>query len=174
MASAVEQMEPGGLTAAEQNARCIARLYDALERKDPAAAAACYAATATFEDIGFQLTGRTAIERMWDLVCTADGFRAEPDPSSIEADATAGKGAWIAYYAPLIPGSGYAEVRNPSSSIFGFAGPGLITTHQDVADPKAWAEMAFPYPISLLAGKYAPVRHLFAQFKLTFHSRRHS
>lgn len=94
MANAVEQMEADGLTATAQDARCVARLYDAVERNDPAAAAACYAENARFEDVGFQLEGRAAIGRMWDLVWMAAGFRAEHDPARIEADATAGKGEW--------------------------------------------------------------------------------
>lgn len=92
MANAVEQMEADGLTATVQDARCVARLYDAVERNDPAAAAACYAENARFEDVGFQLEGRAAIGRMWDLVWMAAGFRAEHDPAGSKRMPPRGRG----------------------------------------------------------------------------------
>jgi hypothetical protein len=101
-----------------------------------------------------------------------DGFRAEHDPQRIEADAARGKGVWVAHYAPLVAGSGYDEVRNPSSSTFRFVEPGLISGHLDAADAGAWAEMAFPAPLSLVMGNLGFVRRAFARAKLARFSRR--
>ncbi|MER2509103.1 MAG: nuclear transport factor 2 family protein [Amaricoccus sp.] len=161
--------DPSGRSAADLNAACIRALYAALERHDAVAATACFADDAAFEDIGFRLKGRPAIGRMWDMVCSAKDFRAEHDPADIGSDAVSGTGIWIAHYAPLMAGSKAAEVRNRSVSTFRFRTPGTISSQTDDADPRAWADMAFAYPVSVLVGNVEFVRRLLAGAKLAFH-----
>jgi ketosteroid isomerase-like protein len=146
------------------NAQQIETLYAALAKGDANAAAACYADDAYFEDIAFRRHRRKEIHEMWRMVCYA-----EPEVSfgSVTADDRRGSGRWTAEYMfGKIDNPPGRPVTNHSTSEFTFHDDGLIATHHDRCDAKAWARQAYPFPKSFLAGSIAPLRRLAAACKL--------
>jgi ketosteroid isomerase-like protein len=145
------------------NAQLIEKLYSALRDGDPSAAATCYAHDAKFQDIAFRLQGRERIHQMWRLVCHGN---VAVTFASIVADDQTGGGHWVASYSfgksATKPGR---PVVNKTTSEFIFRN-GLITSHRDRCDAKAWAAQAYPFPINLLAGSIGPLRRYMAHRKL--------
>ena len=81
--------------AAETNRELIKRLYDALDRHDGEAMAACYAESATFSDPVFTDLRQGREKDMWRMLCS----RTEDlsvDASEIEATDTEGSAHWVA------------------------------------------------------------------------------
>jgi ketosteroid isomerase-like protein len=147
------------------NAHQIETLYAAIAKGDADAAAACYADAddTYFEDIAFRRRGRKEIREMWCMVCHAKPMVTF---GSAIADDQRGNGHWTADYmfgkTDKKPGR---RVVNTTTSVFTFR-DGLIVTHRDRCDAKAWARQAYPFPKSFLAGSIAPLRRLAAACKL--------
>ena|SRR5438105_3893418 len=144
------------------NAQRIETLYAAIAKGDPDAAIACYADDSYFEDIAFRRHSRKEIHQMWRMVC-----HAKPMVTfwSAVADDQRGNGHWTADYmfgkTDTNPGR---RVVNNSTSAFTFH-HGLIATHHDYCDAKAWARQAYTFPKSLLAS-VEPLRRFVASRKL--------
>jgi hypothetical protein len=152
----------------------VRRLYEALGRRDAAAATACYAEEAHFEDIGFRLHGQRAIGRMWRFVCASD---LSVEPGEIVSGPDGVRGHWLAIYPPLMASRSRKQdrryyVRNATTSTFRFD-DGLIIDQSDDCDPRRWAEMAFPFPISSVMGNLGFVRRLFARADLARYAWKH-
>jgi uncharacterized protein len=131
--------------AASAQADLIERLYRALQRRDGAAMAACYAPSATFRDPVFDLAGER-IGTMWKMLC-ARGADLRVEFDGVAADATSGRANWQAWY--TFSGSG-RRVHNVIAARFRFE-DGLIVEHVDEFDFWRWSRQALG-PLGLLLG----------------------
>ena len=151
--------------AAHSNAVVIERLYTAIQNANLTVLAACYDERAYFEDIAFRRHGKKQIMDMWRYVCHGQP-QVTFDASAISANDRTGTGRWRANYmfgkTRKNPGR---PVDNAISSEFAFRN-GLIVEHRDRCDAMAWARQALPFPISLVAGSFAPLRRCMALLKL--------
>ena len=129
----------------DSNAGLIERLYSALQRRDGAAMAACYAPAATFRDPVFQLGGER-IGTMWKMLC-ARGADLRVEFEDIAADAASGRARWQAWYAFSATGR---QVHNVIDARFRFAGD-LIVEHIDEFNFWRWSRQALG-PVGLLLG----------------------
>lgn len=128
--------------AAERNEATIRRLYEALDRHDGEAMAACYGPDARFSDPVFpDLHGgqpgdmwRMLTERATDLKC---------ELPEAKADAEAGAARWIATYTFGPTGR---RVVNRIRSDFRFGTDGLIAEQRDDFDFWRWARQALGLP----------------------------
>lgn len=123
----------------------IERLYRALQGRDGAAMAACYAPAATFRDPVFRLGG-THIGSMWTMLCTR-GADLRVEFEDVAADAEGGRARWQAWYTFSATGR---PVHNVIDARFRFAG-GLIIEHIDEFDFWRWSRQALG-PAGLLLG----------------------
>ncbi len=160
----------------EANAQRIRSLYLALQNGEALAAAACYAEDSYFEDIGFRLKGRRRIGEMWAMVC--DAKRLVVDFSNVVTKGNRGRASWVAAYPPIIATRARKknpafDVINPSKSTFVFSDDSLILEHRDECDARAWANQAFPFPISVAMGNIGLLRRWMAGAKLARHVRQH-
>lgn len=115
----------------------ITRLYDALDRGDGEAMAACYAPDAVFEDPAFgELHGRE-VGDMWRML-TSRGGNVDVDLVERSADGESGSAHWIARYVFTATGN---HVMNDVRSTFRFA-DGLIAEQRDTFDLRRWAAQA--------------------------------
>ena len=145
------------------NVRQIETLYSAIANGDPDAVTACYADDAYFEDIAFQRHGRKEIHEMWRMVCHTKPMVAF---WAVIADDQRGNGHWTADYMFDKTGTNPGRrVVNNLTSAFTFRN-GLIVTHHDHCDAKAWARQAYSFPVAQLAGSVPPLRHVAAARKL--------
>jgi hypothetical protein len=147
------------------NALVIERLYAALSKHDAAAAAACYASNAEFEDIAFRLQGRKQIHEMWRMVCNREADVRVTDVHADFADDENGRGRWVAKYKLKGPFWPARCVTNNTVSEFVFSGEEIIR-HDDRSDPLIWAKQAYPFPLGFLLGRIEPLRRLGAKLKL--------
>lgn len=122
---------------AHPNAELIERFYQAFQRLDGEAMAACYAPQATFHDPAFgELRGRE-VGDMWRLLTSrARDFRL--DYANVRADENEGRAQWVAHY--LFTQTG-RRVENRIEARFRFAG-GLIVEHRDQFDLWRWSRQA--------------------------------
>ncbi len=119
------------------NARLIESFYQAFQKGDAEAMAACYTADVTFSDPVFQKLHGVAAGDMWrmlvsrsvDLKLVFDG---------IEADAQSGKAHWVATYTFSQTGR---KVVNDIRSNFTFR-DGKIVHHVDHFDLWKWSRQA--------------------------------
>ncbi len=119
------------------NARLIESFYQAFQRGDAEAMAACYADDVQFSDPAFQDLHGVAAGDMWrmllsrskDLQLVFDG---------IEADDNSGKAHWVATYTFSQTGR---KVVNDISASFTFR-DGKIVKHVDSFDLWKWARQA--------------------------------
>jgi SnoaL-like domain len=140
-----------GMQATHSNAELIGVLYTALRNADANSAASCYTVDASFRDIAFQLKGRDSIRQMWRLVCSR---HVKVSFDSISADDRSGSGHWTASYTFTETNR---KIDNDISSNFIFR-DGLILNHVDRCSAMAWASQAYPFPKSVLAGLFGPLR----------------
>jgi ketosteroid isomerase-like protein len=133
---------------AERNEATIRRLYEALNRHDGEAMAACYAADAEFSDPVFPALRGSQVGDMWRMLTErATDLRVElPDA---HADAEAGAARWIARYTFGPTGR---SVTNRVRSDFGFDAAGLITRQRDDFSFWAWSRQALGTVGLLLGG----------------------
>ena len=131
--------------AANLHAELIERLYRALQNRDGAAMAACYAPAATFRDPVFELSGER-IGTMWKMLC-ARGADLRVEFEDIAADTARGRARWQAWYTFS---AGGRHVHNVIDARFRFAGD-LIVEHIDEFDFWRWSRQALG-PVGLLLG----------------------
>jgi ketosteroid isomerase-like protein len=119
------------------NAALIERFYEAFQRRDVDAMAACYAPDVTFGDPVFvELHGGEAVDMWRMLVSRAQDFTLSF--SHVVADDSQGSAHWVASY--LFSQTGRAVV-NPIDARFVFR-DGLIAEHRDHFDLWRWASQA--------------------------------
>jgi hypothetical protein len=124
--------------AAERNEATIRRLYDALNRHDGEAMAACYAPEASFSDPVFpELHGDQAGD-MWRML-TARATDLAVELPEAKADAQAGSARWIATYTFGTTGR---NVTNRVRSDFKFGPDALIAEQHDDFPFWAWSRKA--------------------------------
>jgi hypothetical protein len=143
------------------NALLLRRLFASLAASDHQAMTDCYAASATFHDIAFDLRDRREIEAMWRMICTKSPVKVTIE--HIEADDRAGRARIVDDYTFSDTN---APVINRIESRFRFE-DGRIVEHRDECDERAWAEQAFgPGPKGWLVGRFRPLRAWKAKRKL--------
>lgn len=146
-------MHPNGLL--------LRRLFTALDDHDHSTMAECYAPSASFHDIAFDLEGKSQIHGMWQMICECSDIRATFEV--VDAGDADGRVALVDHYTFS---DTQFKVRNVIDARFRFEN-GLIVQHRDECDAKAWAEMAFHGGIrGFLAGRSRFVRSRAAQAKL--------
>jgi ketosteroid isomerase-like protein len=132
--------------AATANRELIERFYDAFNRHDGDAMAACYAPGARFSDPVFQGLHGEEPGAMWRMLTSrADDLRIEL--AEHEADETTGSAHWLADYTFTQTGR---KVHNDVRARFRFA-DGLIAEHDDEFGFHAWARQALG-PTGLVLG----------------------
>lgn len=137
---------------AHPNAELIDRFYQAFQKLDAEAMAACYAADVRFSDPAFRdLRGRDAGD-MWRMLCArAKDFSLSYEV--LEADDQQGRARWVANY--LFSATG-RHVENHIEASFRFEG-GKIVEHRDHFDLWRWMRQALGAK-GLLLGWLAPVQ----------------
>ena len=127
------------------NAALLQRFYEAFDRRDADAMAACYAADVRFEDPAFGVLGGDQARGMWRMLCErAQDLRVTA--SGIEADDRAGRAHWDAAYTFSQTGR---RVLNRIDAEFEFR-DGLIVAHRDRFDFWRWSRQALGAPGLLL------------------------
>ena len=111
----------------------IVRLYDALDRGDGEAMAACYAPSAVFEDPAFGELHGAEVGDMWRML-TSRGGKVDVDLVERSDDSA----RWIARYVFTATGN---PVVNDVRSRFVFD-DGLIADQRDTFDLRRWAAQA--------------------------------
>lgn len=137
---------------AHPNALLIDRFYQAFQKLDAEAMAACYAEQVQFSDPAFRdLRGRDAGD-MWRMLCArAKDFSLTYQV--LEADDQQGRARWVATY--LFSATG-RTVENHIEARFRFA-DGKIIEHRDHFDLWRWMRQALGAK-GLLLGWLAPVQ----------------
>lgn len=127
------------------HAALIARFYDAFQRRDAEAMAACYHPEVVFTDPVFgELRGRRAGD-MWRMLCSR-ATDLSVVASGIAANDATGRARWIATYSF---GKAKRPVRNVIEARFEFK-DGLIVRHDDSFSLWKWSSMALGPMGSLL------------------------
>lgn len=141
----------GSDDGAAANRDLVARLYDALDRHEGEAMAACYSDAAAFTDPVFTDLRPGEVKNMWRMLCSrTDDLKV--DASEIEATESEGSAHWIATYTF----STGRFVTNDIRARFKF-GDGLIVQHDDDFSLSAWASQALG-PVGKLFGWSPPVQ----------------
>lgn len=142
------------MTEIEDNKALIRRFYDAFDRGDGAAMAACYAPGASFEDPVFgRLTGEQA-GAMWRMFTSRPGSDLRVELPEHEAGADSGAAHWIARYTFGPTGR---PVVNDIRAGFRFT-DGRIAGHVDSFSFWAWSRQALG-TLGLLLG-WTPILRL--------------
>ena len=126
------------------NAALLTRFYDAFAQRDGDAMAACYHPDATFRDEIFELQGDEP-GMMWRMLCERGGDL-RVVASGIQANEHSGSAHWEADYTFSQTGR---SVHNQIDASFTFEN-GLIRTHVDRFDFRAWSRQALGLPGLLL------------------------
>ncbi len=127
------------------NAELITRFYQAFQRQDAEAMAACYADDVQFSDPVFpDLKGSEAADMWRMLTSRAQNFSL--DYSNVQADDTRGSAHWVATY--LFSGTG-RMVLNRIQANFVFR-DGKIVEHHDRFDLWKWSAQALGVKGTLL------------------------
>lgn len=127
------------------NAQLLTGFYEAFQRQDAAAMAACYHPDAHFTDPVFPELRGDGPGDMWKMLC-AQASDLRIAFSGIEADDAMGKAHWEAWY-PFGPGK--RPVHNVIDASFTFQ-DGKILRHIDTFDFWRWSRMALGAPGVLL------------------------
>lgn len=153
------------------NEELIRRFYEALDRHDGEAMAACYAPGARFEDPAFgELDGGEAGD-MWRML-TSRSEDLTVELSDHRADESTGSARWIARYTFGPTGR---PVVNEVTASFRFA-DGRIADHRDSFSFRRWASQALGLPGKLLGWNplfHASVRRRARAQLEEFRSKRH-
>jgi ketosteroid isomerase-like protein len=123
--------------SAADNRALIERFYDALDRTDGAAMAACYAPDAHFRDPAFGDLHGDEVGGMWRML-TSRATDLSIELRSHEADEESGSANWVATYTFTATGR---PVVNDIQASFRFR-DGLIADHVDEFDFGRWARQA--------------------------------
>jgi ketosteroid isomerase-like protein len=129
----------------DENRALIATLYEALDRADGDAMAACYAPDARFSDPVFPELRGERIGAMWRML-TSRSTDLEVDLVEHDAGPDSGTARWVATYTFTRTGR---PVRNDVRAEFRFDG-GRIAEHTDRFDFWAWSRQALGVPGVLL------------------------
>lgn len=129
--------EQGSGGAGRSPDELIVALYDAMNRHDGAAMAACYAADARFEDPAFGELRGEDVGRMWRML-TGRAEDLTVELAEHEAAGSSGSAHWIAHYTF----STGRPVVNDIRATYRFDDDGLIAEHDDVFDLRKWAGQA--------------------------------
>lgn len=122
---------------AHANAQLIERFYQAFQRRDGEAMAACYSADVLFSDPVFtDLRGAEAGDMWRMLTARAKDFALTYE--GVEADETRGSARWVASYTFTQTGR---KVTNHIQANFHFR-DGLICQHEDRFDLWKWSRQA--------------------------------
>jgi uncharacterized protein len=130
----------------DSNRALIRTLYDALDRHDGEAMAACYAPTARFRDPAFGELDGAAAGDMWRML-TKRAEDLSVELAEHDADDDTGTAHWIARYMFTDTGR---RVVNDVRARFRFA-DGLIAEHVDDFSFFAWSRQALG-PVGLALG----------------------
>jgi ketosteroid isomerase-like protein len=131
---------------ATANQALIERFYEAFDRHDGEAMAACYGPDARFQDPAFGELHGEEPGAMWKMLTgRADDLRVRL--AEHDADETTGSAHWLADYTFTQTGR---KVHNDVHARFRFA-DGLIAEHDDSFGFHAWARQALG-PTGLLLG----------------------
>lgn len=131
---------------ADANRDLIQRLYEALDRHDGDAMAACYAPTARFHDPAFGELRGAEVGDMWRML-TERAEDLDVELAEHEADGDIGTAHWIATYTFADTGR---KVINDVRARFRFA-DGRILEHVDEFSFFAWSRQALG-PLGLALG----------------------
>lgn len=123
----------------------IETFYQAFQRRDGAAMAACYAPDASFRDPVFELRGAD-VGRMWRMLCER-GKDLRVEFSAVQAADNRGSADWQAWYSFSKTGR---QVHNIIHAEFEFR-DGRIAKHVDSFDFWRWSRQALG-PAGLLLG----------------------
>src|SRR3989344_4763480 len=127
------------------NAQLLTRFYQAFQRQDAEAMAACYAADVHFSDPVFpDLKGAEAADMWRMLTSRAQNFSLEY--SDVSADDHQGRAHWVATY--LFSGTGRMVVNRIQAN-FKFR-DGKIVEHRDHFDLWKWSAQALGVKGTLL------------------------
>lgn len=129
------------------NAQLIERFYQAFQRRDAAAMAACYHPDVQFSDPVFTDLRGTQAGAMWAMLC-ARGKDLRLEFREVQADDQRGRAHWEAWYRFSATGR---PVHNIIEARFEFR-DGLIIRHEDHFDLKAWSAQALGLMGRLLGG----------------------
>jgi ketosteroid isomerase-like protein len=121
----------------ESNLELIRRLYQALDRHDGDAMAACYAPDAHFRDPAFGDLNGPEVGGMWRML-TSRAEDLDVDLREHDADERTGTAHWVAHYTFTQTGR---KVVNDIRATLAFEG-GVITDHVDQFDYGRWARQA--------------------------------
>jgi len=127
------------------NAELITRFYQAFQRQDAEAMAACYADDVTFSDPVFPVLKGSEAADMWRML-TSRAQNFSLDYSNVQADEQTGSAHWVATY--LFSGTGRTVVNRIEAS-FVFR-DGKIVEHRDRFDLWKWSAQALGTKGSLL------------------------
>jgi hypothetical protein len=113
----------------------INRLYEAFQRCDGAAMAACYAPTASFSDPVFPRLKGAEVGGMWQMLCSqAKDLKIEF--GQVQSTGNDGSAHWEAWYTFSKTGK---PVHNIIEAQFTFNDAGLILTHVDAFSFYRWS-----------------------------------
>jgi ketosteroid isomerase-like protein len=128
------------------NAELITRFYGALQRRDGAMMAACYAPAVIFSDPVFPRLEGAHAGAMWRMLCER-GADLEVIFGDVHADDARGSAHWDARYTFTQTGR---KVLNRIDATFEFS-DGAIVRHTDSFDLHRWMRQALG-PVGLLLG----------------------
>jgi ketosteroid isomerase-like protein len=132
--------------SAEANKQTIERFYEAFDKHDGDAMAACYAPGASFDDPVFPGLRGDEPGAMWRMLTgRSDDLRVEL--AEHDADDTSGSAHWLATYTFTQTGR---PVKNDVRATFRFDGDGRITEHKDDFSFHTWSRQALGAPGLLL------------------------
>ena len=123
--------------SAAAHRQLIAKFYEALNRRDAATMAACYAPGATFTDPAFGTLDRDGVVAMWQMLCSR-ATDLSVTAINIDTDDRHGKAHWTARYSY---GPTRRRVVNEVDASFVFR-HGLIVEHVDRFSLRKWAKQA--------------------------------
>jgi hypothetical protein len=146
--------------AEHANALLLRRLFTSLQDRNHQAMADCYATSAVFRDIAFDLRDRGEIHAMWRMICTTTAVTVTIE--GIEADDHSGRARIVDDYTFSDTGR---RVVNPIESRFRFE-HGRIVEQRDECDARSWARQAIGGLAGWLAGRLRPLRSWKAARKL--------
>lgn len=145
--------------SADDNRRLIERFYEAFNRCDGEAMAACYRPDATFEDPVFGKLEGQQVGDMWRML-TSRARSLKIDLLEHDADDASGSAHWQAHYDFAATGR---PVLNDVRAHFRFAeDDGLIAEHVDSFSFFAWSRQALG-PTALAIGWSPPGRKIVRQ-----------
>jgi hypothetical protein len=136
----------------------VQKFYEAFKLSDPTGMAACYRDDATFNDLAFNLTGKSNISYMWHFVC-----HREPRVwfGCIRTVGPEVKAHWVADY----KFQGERQVNYDIDSRFTIR-DGLIKEHHDEASRWVWSRQALGFPKDIVVTLFPSVLRMKAKAEL--------